>query len=63
MKGRFEWIPSSSDSLLPKVGSIVPVLPVLDPLVYIEADVEDGGQEDDCYRGVVVALPVFWPWS
>ena len=58
VKGRLERIPSSSDSLLPEVGPIVPVLPVLDPLVETEADMEDWGQEDDPYRGVVVALPV-----
>ena len=38
VKGRLERIPSSSDSLLPEVGRIVPVLPVLDPLVETEAD-------------------------
>ena len=61
VKGRLERIPSSSDSLLPEVGSIVPVLPVRDFLVEAEADVEDGGQEDDPDPGVVVALPVLWP--
>ena len=61
VKGRLEWIPSSSDGLLPEVGSIVTVLSVLDSLVDNEADMEDGGQEDDPDPGVVVVLPVLWP--
>ena len=63
VKGRLEWIPSSSDSLLPEAGSVVPVSPVLHFLVEALAGKEEEGQEDDHEPGVVVALPVLGPLS
>ena len=53
-EGKLEGAPGSGDDLLAETDLDVPVLPVLEPLVDHQDDVENGGHEADHHQVVVL---------